>query len=313
MHPPVPDTFVATMRNVHGQRGVDWCAQLPVHLRTLAGQWDLALGPAYPLSYNYVCSAIIRHSGTAVVLKTAPHNPEFATEVAMLQHYNGRAAVDIRAVDHANSAFLMTAADPGTRLVDGHLSDEAQTHAAALLMQSSWSAYRGDVPLPTIRGQTAVLATLARTHPAAVERIGLTHVEAAIARCQLLHRPADDVALHGDLHHENILRHGAGWEIIDPKGVIGNPAAECAAFLRNPARLLDSGVDIVALTIRRIDILSSVLAIPAATIAGWNYALMVLSAWWCYEEEQTVPVRVLSSVNAFARVAAHYEAHHQKK
>ena len=312
MHPPVPDTFVATMRNIHGLRGVDWCRQLPAHLTTLAGQWDLVLGPHFPLSYNYVCSATIRHSGTAVVLKTAPHNPEFATEVAMLQHYNGHGAVDIHAVDYANSAFLMTAADPGTRLVDGHLTDDAQTHAAALLMQSSWSAYQGNVPLPTIWAQATVLTTLAQTNPAAVERIGLLHVDAAIALFQRLHRPAADVALHGDLHHENILRHGAGWVIIDPKGVIGNPAAECAAFLRNPARLLDSGVDIVALTIRRIELLSTVLAIPAATIAGWNYALMVLSAWWCYEEEQTVPARVLSYVDAFARVAVHYEAHHQK-
>ncbi len=313
MRQPVPDTFVATLRNVHGQHGIDWCARLPVHLRTLATQWDLELGPAYPLSYNYVCRATLRHSGTAVVLKTAPHNPEFATEVAMLQHYNGHAAVAILAVDQINSAFLMTAADPGTRLADGHLTDDDQTYAAALLMQSSWSTYHGDVALPTIHQQAMVLTTLARTHPGAVEHIGMRHVEAAIARAQQLHQPSDDVALHGDLHHENILRRGASWVIIDPKGVIGNPAAECAAFLRNPARLLDSGVDIVALTIRRIDLLSSVLAIPAATIAGWNYALMVLSAWWCYEEEQTVPARVMSYVDAFARVAALYEAHQPKK
>jgi len=300
------------MRNVHGQRGVEWCTQLPAHLRTLARQWNLALGPHFPLRYNYVCSATIRASDTAVVLKTAPHNPEFATEVAMLQHYNGRGALHLHAVDHANAAFLMTAADPGTRLADGQISDDAQTHAAALLMQLSWATYSGDVPLPTLRGQTAVLTTLAQTHPAAVERIGRGHLDAAITLCQQLHRPAHDVALHGDLHHENILRHGAGWVVIDPKGVTCNPAAECAAFLRNPARLLDSGVDIVALTRRRIDLLSSVLAIPAPTIAGWNYALMVLSAWWCYEEEQRIPGRVAAYLDAFARVAAHYDALHQK-
>ena len=306
MNRHIPDTFIATMRNVHGQRGVEWCTQLPAHLRTLARQWNLALGPHFPLSYNYVCSATIRASDTAVVLKTAPHNPEFATEVAMLQHYNGRGALHLHAVDHANAAFLMTAADPGTRLADGQISDDAQTHAAALLMQSSWAAYRGDVPLPTIWGQVAVLNTLTQTHPAAVERIGRGHIDAAITLFQQLHRPAHDVALHGDLHHENILRHSAGWVIIDPKGVIGNPAAECAAFLRNPVRLLESGVDIVALTRRRIDLLSSILAIPAPTIAGWNYVLMVLSAWWCYEEAQTIPSRVCGYIDVFAQVAAHY-------
>ena len=313
MNRHIPDSFIATMRNVHGQRGVGWCAQLPAPLRKLAHQWDLVLGPHFPLSYNYVCSATIRASDTPVVLKTAPHNPEFVTEVALLEQYSGRGALDLHAVDHTNAAFLMTAADPGTRLADGKITDDAQTHAAALLMQSSWAAYRGDVPLPTIRGQVTVLNTLAQTHPAAVECIGRGHIDTAITLSQLLHRPADDVALHGDLHHENILRHGAGWVIIDPKGVIGNPAAECAAFLRNPAHLLDSGIDIVALTKRRIEVLSSVLAIPAPTIAGWNYAIMVLSAWWCYEEEQRIPARVVTYVDAFARVAAQYEGLHQQR
>lgn len=31
----------------------------------------------------------------------------------------------------------------------------------------------------------------------------------------------EQVVLHGDLHHENVLRSGGGWVAIDPNGVIG--------------------------------------------------------------------------------------------
>lgn len=44
------------------------------------------------------------------------------------------------------------------------------------------------------------------------------------------------VFLHGDLHHSNVLDGGQerGWMVIDPKGLIGDPAYEPVAVLRNP-------------------------------------------------------------------------------
>ena len=40
--------------------------------------------------------------------------------------------------------------------------------------------------------------------------------------------------LHGDLHHGNILNNKNEWLVLDPKGVIGEPAYELAYFIRNP-------------------------------------------------------------------------------
>ena len=53
-------------------------------------------------------------------------------------------------------------------------------------------------------------------------------------RDELLKTTASHVLLHGDLHHDNILKNVNGWIVIDPKGVIGEPAYEVAAFIRNP-------------------------------------------------------------------------------
>ncbi len=303
---PLPPEFISTMSNLYGQRGTDWCTTIGMHLAKLAVQWDLSLGDAFPLSYNYVCTATITKTQRAVVLKTAPANPDFDTEVAMLQHYGGRSAVEIIAVDDHATALLIARADPGIRLVDSGLHDDEQTGIAAQLMRASWYPKSSVLNLPTIVSQVGILSTLSTDHPAAVALLGSSHLLTAVRLCAQLQRPDVGVPLHGDLHHENILQHGSQWLIIDPKGIIGNPAAECAAFLRNPGRLLDSGIDVVALTIRRIDIFHQILGVPAAEIAGWNYVLMVLSAWWCYEEEHTIHRRVLGYIDAFAHVAAHY-------
>ena len=42
------------------------------------------------------------------------------------------------------------------------------------------------------------------------------------------------MVLHGDLHHDNVLRHGDGWVVIDPHGYVGDAAVEPATMLYNP-------------------------------------------------------------------------------
>ena len=42
--------------------------------------------------------------------------------------------------------------------------------------------------------------------------------------------------LHGDLHHDNILRNDDDWVVIDPKGVIGTPMNEIWAFVKDIKR-----------------------------------------------------------------------------
>lgn len=44
--------------------------------------------------------------------------------------------------------------------------------------------------------------------------------------------------LYGELHHGNILQNDNDWLVIDPKGVIGGPAYEVAAFIKNPMSVL---------------------------------------------------------------------------
>src|SRR5690606_23152783 len=59
-------------------------------------------------------------------------------------------------------------------------------------------------------------------------------IKARILRDELIATSHKTVLLHGDLHHDNILKNSDGWVVIDPKGFIGDPVYEVAAFIRNP-------------------------------------------------------------------------------
>lgn len=56
---------------------------------------------------------------------------------------------------------------------------------------------------------------------------------ASVAR-DLLGEPGPAVALHGDVHHGNVLDLGDRWVAIDPKALVGHPAFDVANALCNP-------------------------------------------------------------------------------
>ena len=103
-------------------------------------------------------------------------------------------------------------------------------------------------------------------------------------RDHLLNTSAKDVLLHGDLHHDNILQNGDDWLVIDPKGVIGEPAYEVAAFIRNPIPdLLE--LDTAPSTIsNRITCITKILKMPPQRILDWCFVQAVLAWIWALED-----------------------------
>ena len=87
--------------------------------------------------------------------------------------------------------------------------------------------------------------------------------------------------LHGDLHHFNLLRSEAhAWLAIDAKGVVGEPAYETGALLRNPK---PEPLTLRVLR-RRADRLAEALGLDVARVYGWAYSQAVLSAAWSVED-----------------------------
>ena len=103
-------------------------------------------------------------------------------------------------------------------------------------------------------------------------------------RDDLLKSTTREVLLHGDLHHDNILKNSNGWLVIDPKGFIGDPAFELAAYLCNPIPELLQENQPREIIENRINICSAELGIDSRRISDWLYAKSVLCWAWRLEE-----------------------------
>jgi len=103
-------------------------------------------------------------------------------------------------------------------------------------------------------------------------------------RDQLLKTVSPDVLLHGDLHQDNILKNGNGWVVIDPKGVIGEPAYEVAAFIRNPIPELLNYTDAPNIIYNRITRFAELLELPTKRIFDWCFVQAVLTWIWALED-----------------------------
>jgi streptomycin 6-kinase len=109
------------------------------------------------------------------------------------------------------------------------------------------------------------------------------------------------VVLHGDLHHDNILEaERAPWLAIDPQGVVGEPAFEAGALLRNPLASVRTWPDLAARTARRLDILAERMGLDRQRLAGWALAGAVLSAWWTVEDHGCLDPSELRLAEALA-------------
>ncbi|ESY92177.1 StrB [Mesorhizobium sp. LNHC229A00] len=132
------------------------------------------------------------------------------------------------------------------------------------------------------------------------------YVEAAAIADRLLANPHEIRPLHGDLHHENILRGPRGWLAIDPKGVLGDPGFDAANMFYNP---LDR--DALCLALERIALMAEIFArtlgqSPAA-ILDHAFAYGCLSAAWHHEDGNAIEEnRELSVAMAIQTVRARF-------
>jgi len=284
----IPHDFVRTQIEIHGAKGQAWLDRLPTILDSCARQWGLTLGPPFPhLSYNYAAPAV-RADGASVVVKACTPSgefPEFPLESAALRVYDGRGAARLLEVDPANQVMLLERLEPGTLLLTLE-DDEEAVGIAAGVMRALWRPVPSNHPFPSVADWGEGFARLRRHHDGGTGPFPSALVgEAEHLFSELNASAGAPVVLHGDLHHYNILATGArGWLAIDPKGLVGEPAYEVGAFLRNRLPLPLPNPEAGRITARRIDRFAMELGIDRARLRGWALAQAVLSAWWSLED-----------------------------
>lgn len=92
-------------------------------------------------------------------------------------------------------------------------------------------------------------------------------------RDKLLASHEPQILLHGDLHHDNILKHEEGWLIIDPKGVVGYPINEVWAYVMD----MEEDTKFIA----------AFFNYNLNTVRHWYFVHLILVSCWCLENNLT--------------------------
>jgi len=204
-----------------------------------------------------------------------------AHEASALKTYAGRGIIHLVDVDLERGALLLERCLPGTMLstVD---DDEEATYIATQAMAQLWQPAPLEHDFKTAHYLAEGLQRMRHHFDGGTGPLPTKVVEKAEARFnELLDSAGPPMLLHGDLHHYNILQaERQPWLVIDPKGVVGEPAFDLAAFMNN---CLESA-DIKAQMARRAEILSSELKLDRERILSWTFAQFVLFGWWCVED-----------------------------
>ena len=143
---------------------------------------------------------------------------------------------------------------------------------------------RRDAPPPELTPLRRRFASLFRLGPAPWPPGARPLVARAIGIADdLLDGAAPAEPLHGDIHHDNILRARDGWVAIDPKGLIGDPAYDYANSFQNPERAEAVVVDAARIG-RHATALSQRTGIDRKHLLAWAVAHTALSGAWNIED-----------------------------
>jgi streptomycin 6-kinase len=262
---------------LYREEGRKWLNNLPKLIMQMETTYGLSnLKPVKNLSYNYVLSGLC--GSESVVLKLGLDVNGFKREAAALQAFQGFGAVQVLAEN--TGMLLLECAVPGVSLKSyfPESDDEAINITADVIQRLHKAPIPLDHTFPYINDW---LAALDRDWNIPAEHLQ----KARQLRDNLLQTSDNPVLLHGDLHHDNILQNGDNWVVIDPKGVIGEPAYEVAAFIRNPMPELltrNNGKNIIS---NRISRFAERLALSPQRIHDWCYVQAVLCWAWALEDQ----------------------------
>lgn len=212
--------------------------------------------------------------GLPVVVKAAHVDEEVAGN-RLLTWWAGRGAVPV--LEHEDDAVLMVRA-VGRRDLARMARGDADAEATAVLVDAARILHASGVPPASVP-----LVPLRPWFRELLERRWddpLLDAASGIATALLDGTEAADVvALHGDVHHGNVLDLDGSWVAIDPKGLLGHRAYDIANLLCNP----DSATAAAGLD-ERLGIVTDRSGLDLDTVVRWTVAYAGLSAAWCAKD-----------------------------
>lgn len=273
--------LIQNMKNIHGKKGEDWIASIPGMVVRLAHHWKLSdISEVETLTFHYVAKAT-NEFGKPVILKIGLDDKVIANEIRALNYFDGKGCVQL--IDHhaAYQALLLQQAVPGVSLK---------------------SVYEKDIDY----GMDCYIDTMKRLHDrqliktdeyrhigdwlGAIDRASAYDVpihllnKAMLLKSELVKTQNNQMFLHGDLHHDNILQNDTEWLAIDPQGIVGEAEFEIAAFNFMTDDELKMGVDVKNIVEKRIHKVAKKSNLDQKRIQSWVFVRLMLMAVWQVED-----------------------------
>jgi streptomycin 6-kinase len=286
----IPDRLKA--KSSHDIQRREWLATLPEICRRLSIEWSVDLGAAFEQSHvSLVVTA--EHSSAEAVLKVPmPEEVDLGTlaadarsnEARALGIWAGNGAVRLLERDASSGAMLLDRCVPGEALEN--IRDGLETDRVATALLQRLHEPRPDADgFERLSDRAVRLAeTVAIRNEKSGARIDQWLVDTAIdLLTELSTSGPDDVLLHGDLHHHNILSsYREPWLAIDPLPMLGDPAYDVVQYLLfRKGDLADPELK-WGLVIKQ---LSSGLGVDAERVKAWLFARLVSDAVAAHTKE----------------------------
>lgn len=271
-------SFIKNIHATYGQEGEVWLNNLSSQLIRLSAQWGFQMiHPMRGMSYNFV--AIVKLPSGLAILKIAPPAAQIIAEAEWLKAHKKNVPT-IFQIDKQNNAYLMEKIEPGISLKNllKEGSDEEATRIIAQVisdLQSTETLLQGNYQ--HISEHVSSFAFL-RGH---IDENIIERVESIFK--ELCEDRSNDIVLHGDLHHDNILKNNTTWSVIDPRGYIGEPCAEVGPMIFNPLDCFPEHLSLQNIIKTRINILAEMLPFDLERIKAWGFCLALRSAAWDIE------------------------------
>jgi len=269
--------FQQNILTLYGERGKKWLNELPSILATSIEKYGLSqLEPVSNMSFNFVARGYL--SNKPIIVKLGLNSHALLMEAQCLKAFKDHGCPDV--IVNTDNLIIMDCAEPGTTLKKYFpFQDNEATSIVCHVVKNLHAAH---IPANHCFCHVHELLT------ALDKEIDIPNVilkKARELRDKLLDSTTKEVLLHGDLHHDNLLKRGSEWIAIDPKGFIGDPVFELAAFLCNPIPELLQERNPKEILIERIKSCATHFNLTEQRIYDWLYVKSVLCWAWSLEDK----------------------------
>ncbi len=279
------EIFKSNVKDSFGKDGENWLNNLPFIINRISAKHQLRFIDLLPgLTYHFVGLFEITHSGETAILKMAPNNQYIANELHWLECFD-QSVPQIYFYDDEFSAILMERLIPGhtlKKLVQEGKDDQSTKIICKIIrnLQTHQHQQYSFKHLSELIGSLDYLS--GQLDEKLISKAKLLFTELTSDR-------SNDVILHGDLHHDNILASNTNWKVIDPHGYIGDPAHEVGSMIYNPFDFFPQHQPIISTIKRRLEILIDELPFDHQRIKSWAFCKAMLSAAWTVEDRRQLP------------------------